>query len=279
MKTRNAFVSNSSSSSFIVAFPREPTSAEEVFQIMFNGEDEAIEFYSDPVPHKAIANQVWRDIQKPDYTAEHFDHEKEEWIYEDIGIDACAISKMDNLYYYRNDKWDRQKGFCYYKCHPWWGSDKQLLDQLTKLNEENTPSWYDTYSAKKEKDLGKQPPHASPNETKKEYGYDSNKKWGVISERAYTEEEIAAYNDYQERYSVWNQSDEVNAIRDRGQELQEKINRTEQLLAQKDWEAFKKWNPGFHFIVEYSDNDGSFYSTMEHGEIFFNVPHIVVSHH
>ncbi len=279
MKIRTSFVSNSSSSSFIVAFPSEPKSAEDVFQIMFNGKDGVIDYYSGPFSHKAIADQVWRDIQKPDYTTDYFDHDKEEWVHEDLGIDACAVSKMDDLYYYRNDKWDRQRGFYYHKCHPWWGSDKELLSQLTRLNEENTPSWDDIYSAKKEKDLGKPPPYAKPGETKKEYGYDPNKKWGIISERPWTDEEIRAYNDYEKRFSEWNQSDEVNTIRDRGQDLQERISRTEQLLAQKDWEAFKKWNPGFHFIVEYSDNDGAFYSTMEHGGIFDNVVHIRVSHH
>ena len=33
------------------------------------------------------------------------------------------------------------------------------------------------------------------------------------------------------------------------------------------------------FRVEYSDNDGSFYCAMEHGDIFHNIPHVRISHH
>jgi hypothetical protein len=45
-------------------------------------------------------------------------------------------------------------------------------------------------------------------------------------------------------------------------------------------DEFKKRTPGCkYFIVEYSDNDGEFYSTMEHGDAFDNLEHVKVSHH
>ena len=33
------------------------------------------------------------------------------------------------------------------------------------------------------------------------------------------------------------------------------------------------------FCVSYSDNDGSYYTTMEHGNVFRNIPNIRISHH
>lgn len=33
------------------------------------------------------------------------------------------------------------------------------------------------------------------------------------------------------------------------------------------------------FILEYSDNDGAFFSALEHGNLFEIIPHIVLSHH
>lgn len=62
-----------------------------------------------------------------------------------------------------------------------------------------------------------------------------------------------------------------------------------------DWDAYEKANTEFSnkmaekikqefgemniFTFEYSDNDGSFFCTMEHGGIFDGVPHLRVSNH
>jgi hypothetical protein len=69
MKIRNGFVINSSSSSFIVIFPREPKDAEDVKNILF---EEGQETYLNPYPNYAkqkewsieqVSNTVWKDIQ------------------------------------------------------------------------------------------------------------------------------------------------------------------------------------------------------------------------
>ena len=73
MKIRNGFVSNSSSSSFVVAFPREPKSVKDVKEILFvKGQSD----YPNPFvweqtpddeaywPVWLIADVVWKDIQK-----------------------------------------------------------------------------------------------------------------------------------------------------------------------------------------------------------------------
>lgn len=70
MKIRNGFVSNSSSSSFLVAFPKVPKSIEELQQILFGNSEEFIHPYGDDkyypksYPVREIAEIVWGDMKK-----------------------------------------------------------------------------------------------------------------------------------------------------------------------------------------------------------------------
>lgn len=64
MKIRNGFVSNSSSSSFIVAFPRAPKDKEEVRQILFGAKTTIKTPYDDnPTSTDKIASTIWNDIK------------------------------------------------------------------------------------------------------------------------------------------------------------------------------------------------------------------------
>jgi hypothetical protein len=64
MKIRNGFVSNSSSSSFVVVFPREPKSATDVKDILFKDE----KYFYDPYDSSTkwttekVSEIVWKDI-------------------------------------------------------------------------------------------------------------------------------------------------------------------------------------------------------------------------
>ena len=63
MKIRNGFVSNSSSSSFVVIFPKEPKNAEDVKKMLFKEE----QYYYDPWNEdkwttEEVAETVWEDI-------------------------------------------------------------------------------------------------------------------------------------------------------------------------------------------------------------------------
>lgn len=65
MKIRNGFVSNSSSSSFVVIFPTEPKCVEDVKKYLF---DEGQEYFTHPYDDDAgfsvdqVAETVWNDI-------------------------------------------------------------------------------------------------------------------------------------------------------------------------------------------------------------------------
>lgn len=62
MKRRNGFVSNSSSSSFVVAFPREPKSAKETKEILFPNLD-TLDYYDGRHKTMDIAKWVFDDIK------------------------------------------------------------------------------------------------------------------------------------------------------------------------------------------------------------------------
>jgi hypothetical protein len=80
MKTRNGFVSNSSSSSFIVAFPRLPSSVEDMKRILF-GNDEVYSSpwtWDDPPRYSAmeVAERVYNDLLQ--YLKEHTVNDEKE---------------------------------------------------------------------------------------------------------------------------------------------------------------------------------------------------------
>jgi hypothetical protein len=63
MKIRNGFVSNSSSSSFIVGFPKIPSSPEELERMMFNKSGEVQPYEHSPAtPTLEVAKTVFRDM-------------------------------------------------------------------------------------------------------------------------------------------------------------------------------------------------------------------------
>jgi len=63
MKIRAGFVSNSSSSSFVVLFPREPKSAADVKEMLFRDETIFNSLYGENGwPTETVAETVWKDI-------------------------------------------------------------------------------------------------------------------------------------------------------------------------------------------------------------------------
>jgi len=62
LKTRRGLVSNSSSSSFLVVFPRKPKGIEEVHEYLYNNAEGSINYYNDEhMSYRAISERVFND--------------------------------------------------------------------------------------------------------------------------------------------------------------------------------------------------------------------------
>jgi hypothetical protein len=59
-----------------------------------------------------------------------------------------------------------------------------------------------------------------------------------------------------------------------------KIGEKSKEIAKKNIDKFISDNPNSQFYcIEFSDNDGSLYSSLEHGPTFSKIPHLVISKH
>jgi hypothetical protein len=102
MKTRSGFVSNSSSSSFVVVFNKKPESVEDVKRQLFNNQDGTIKFYDyDEKTYDEISNRVFNDLKNKDLaTVEELANEFENLINSDFyectqhGKNAQAVSDL-----------------------------------------------------------------------------------------------------------------------------------------------------------------------------------------
>lgn len=273
MKTRNSFVSNSSSSSFVVGFPRKPTSPEDCLQIMFNGVDEKFTTeYCGESTTSAIASQVFEDI--------HEEYKNEDGL--PSSLDEEAINELSDLYYftdftyieYEEDKRIEKTGFVYSR-DQFWGQDKKLLKKLKLLHTElESMSSCDLI----EEAVGKSPPYATK-EGNKLIGYYENSKYIQKDLGPYPEAEIVAYEEYQKKLNKFCKSEPYLIYLDKRRSLWNQITETERQLAAMDWKAIQEAYPGhFFFVVRYADEDNQ--ALMEHGHIFRNCPfHVRISHH
>ena len=64
MKTRSGFVSNSSSTSFLIVFRKKPKSWNDVKEELFNNQDGIIEYGSETKTYDEISQQLFKDIRR-----------------------------------------------------------------------------------------------------------------------------------------------------------------------------------------------------------------------
>ena len=64
MKIRESLVSNSSSTSFVVAFPKKPGSAIEVMEMMRLELGKTIDYYDNKAENGSVAVRVFEDVNK-----------------------------------------------------------------------------------------------------------------------------------------------------------------------------------------------------------------------
>ncbi len=278
MKTRNGFVSNSSSSSFVVAFPKKPKRFEDAYKMMFAGEEGGIQPYDfvDGLSHSQIAKRVWDDISSK---------KKDKWDTKKVPAKINDVKdEFSNRYYYttgNNVSWcgrrnDERGGAWSYPIGKYFGSDKTVLNELRdfiidiegrrKVIEEKQRIIF-----KNECKL-KCPPYANKG------GKDSNGK-------AYTKKQISDYHKYYEDVDKFKREHvEYAALQvelDKVWEEEYGNGKQGELIdkiAEIDAKAFLEDNKGsFIAILSYADGKGE--STLEHGDIFKNLPHVKISHH
>lgn len=183
MKTRRGFVSNSSSSSFVVAFPRRPKTVEDVMEMMF-GSFTRIKSTVYPEDEPFAAYDIARCI------------------FNNIGRKRGNNSREINKEF---------KGIEY--------------------SDGNAGGWFKN-----------------------------------MADAIYESDDGLSF-------SIPKQADQIREIWHRNEIKRKKLAKS----LGKSW--LERHKDGVSYIFSFSDNDGEFYSFMEHGNIFRNLPHIRFSHH
>ena len=266
MKIRNGFVSNSSSSSFIVAFPNKPTSEKDVLEYMFNGKDGGISvFDGDGLSYNQISAIIFKDIKDP--------------------VDIDVISDMlSGRYHYSPESsncfWtgkvtDKDGGAWSNKYNEkWYGIDKKTMGELKQLTIANHNK--EKEFNRREGEILSKGPKPVP------YAYEGGNNYD--KKAPYTKEEIKKYNRYIEDMEDYKKDSKEFKELEKEKDLywKDKYDKEHELrdkIAQKDAETFISDNKDKRFFIfEYEDhsNEGV---VMEQGNIFRNVPYIEINNH
>lgn len=263
MKTRNGFVSNSSSSSFIVAFPHKPKNVIDVINMLYKGDPNykiGVGYGEETVNALDAANSIFEEIKnkKPATIKEMIEELQTRYYY----------NVYTNCYSFQDGGMVDEHGWGSNLREPYFGVDKKTLDELARISIENDRKRSDRIKKTNEieqeylksKNFPLEPP--SKDYQSKEVKAYWKKRDALLDEMRKTKE-----------YKEFESADDYWSTTDKGSKLSKK-------LAEADAKAFKKdHKKSFITILTYSDNDGSFNSVMEHGNTFDNVHHIAISHH
>ena len=271
MKTRNGFVSNSSSSSFVVAFPKKPKTVADVFKYMFNGKEGGVSIYDHPgLSYTQVSEILFNDLKHGNFKKAVLNDVVEEFSgrlhYYVSGSNVFWSGKTTDQY---GGSWsDRLGRYC--------GNNKELLEQLrlvTIESEENDKKLREKESTILAKSGLKQP----------KYAYKGGKD--PDTQKPYANREVKAMDDYHKAMDKFRETNKefIDFTKAKHKIWNEKYAKSDELshkIAEEDAQNFLNDHKGeFVFIISYSDNDGATGSTMEHGDIFMNVPCVRISHH
>jgi len=279
MKIRNGFVSNSSSSSFVIAFPKKPKNFADVYEMMFHGKEGGIQPYDfvDGMSHTQVSERVWQDLQQKG--------KRPEWA--DYVIPAKlkdVVETFRNRYHYtpnnHNVFWTGRKddefgGAWREDIGPYCGRDIESMNKLRDFiikteNEERAIRDRQSEIFKREFKVPSVP-----------YAYKGGKNNKTGS--PYTKKQIDAFKAYQHAMDTFKKEHKEYAkFEKRLSGSWEKKYKTEDILRKKiatsDAKAFMQDNKGTYIVIlSYADNDGD--CTMEHGNIFKNLNHVTISNH
>ena len=181
MKTRNGFVSNSSSSSFVVAFPKMPNSESDVLNFMFNGKEGGVSVYDyDGLSYAQVAKIVFDDLEHKN-------------------AKAVALKDIVELFYPRYHYYpgghsvfwigrtnDEHGGAETGHCGRYYGNDKELMEQLRKMivEDEGIEKSEREEEARIKRRIGPRPA----------YAYKGGEN--PYTKKPYTAKEIKAHDDY-----------------------------------------------------------------------------------
>ena len=271
MKVRQGFVSNSSSSSFVVAFPEQPKSVEDVLKMMFPGAspDEVWAVYDESKSYKEIADRVWLDIEQQLRT-ESDQYEEDEF--------PLTVEKLTDIfrsrYYFlsgHNIDFDilMKEGRiveipnCRSCKATYFGTEKGQLEEACKWEIEKGKIW-EEYARHLEL-LREKLDLVDPPYDHKASDKDKEKRDKICSQN---DKKLKASKEYSSLFRFKCNIEEF---------VESKHSEAIKRLAETDAKAYLEANyDAFLLYTSYADDCEAF---MEHGDIFQNLPHVRISHH